>query len=150
MEVAETTPAMACSGPVREPTVRDESVLAPAVRFPKVAPPTAFSCPAMVVEPVESKLVVVAEMVEMPAKREVEEAKRPLCAKSAVEVAEVLTPKFSVGVKGKEAPLPVASVPQERTPCVSALTSQDAALRPETMRAVVEAVPETASAVVEA
>ena len=46
-------------------------------------------------------------------------------------------------------PPPVASVPQENTPLVL-FTSQLAALRPETTREVVEAVPETVSAVVEA
>ena len=43
-----------------------------------------------------------------------------------------------------------ASVPQDTTPVTEALRSQAAALSPETMRAVVEAVPETVSAVVEA
>ena len=37
------------------------------------------------------------------AKCEVEEAKRPAVANRGVEVAEVLTPKFSVGVNGKAA-----------------------------------------------
>jgi hypothetical protein len=40
------------------------------------------------------------------------------------------------------------SVPQERTPLVDALTSQEALLRDETVRRVVEAVPVTARLVV--
>src|SRR3989344_8397254 len=55
---------------------------------------------------------------------------------------------IEVGVKGKELPDPVESVPQESVPLVEALTSQSAALRPETMRAVVEAVEETERLVV--
>ena len=54
---------------------------------------------------------------------------------------EVVLP-IEVGVKGKELPDPVESVPQESVPLVEALTSQSAALRPETMSAVVEAVLE--------
>ena len=58
-------------------------------------------------------------------------------------------------MKGKEAPLPVASVPQEKTPLKSALTSQAAALSRETVRFDVEArekypVPETVREVEEA
>src|SRR3990167_636448 len=43
-------------------------------------------------------------------------------------------------------PPPVASVPQENTPLVSAFTSQLAALSAETVRLVVEAVPLTVRA----
>ena len=49
----------------------------------------------------------------------------------------------------KEEP-PVASVPQERTPAVDDFTSQFAAFKPETLRLVEDAVPETVSAVVDA
>lgn len=65
-----------------------------------------------------------------------------------VEVEFAAAPKLVVGVKGKAAP--VASVPQEKIPFVSAFTSQLAALRAETVRLVEDAVPETVSAVVEA
>jgi hypothetical protein len=44
--------------------------------------------------------------------------------------------------------VPVASVPQERTPAGDALTSQDALFKLETMRPVVEARPETERLVV--
>ena len=46
--------------PDREPRVRVESVVAPAVKLPTVAPFTALNCPPMVVEAEEEKLVVVA------------------------------------------------------------------------------------------
>ena len=48
-----------------------------------------------------------------------------------------------------QAKVPV-SVPHERTPVALAFTSQDAALRLETIRSVVDAVPETVIAVVDA
>src|SRR3989344_6055331 len=54
----------------------------------------------------------------------------------------------AVGVKGKEPPVPVESVPQENTPVVEDFTSQFALLSPETMREVEEAMPETERAVV--
>ena len=57
---------------------------------------------------------------------------------------------IEVGVKGKELPDPVESVPQESVPLVEALTSQSAALRPETIREVEEAVPEAVIIVVDA
>ena len=78
-----------------------------AVREPKVAPPTALSWPVMVEEPVTERSEVVAEIAMISEKREVEDAKMPLCAKIGVEVAEVLTPKLVVGVNGK-ATLPSA------------------------------------------
>src|SRR3989344_1328250 len=79
----------------------------------------------------------------------VELAWRPFWNQTVEEVAAVMAPKLLVKVNGSE-PAPVASVPQERTPVVLDFTSQLALLRPETMRAVVEAVPETVIAVVEA
>jgi hypothetical protein len=78
------------------------------VTFPNVAPPTALSWPAMVEDEVTERSVVDAEMVEISAKRDVDEAKIPLCAKIGVEVADVLVPKFSVGVNGNDAWLGVA------------------------------------------
>ena len=53
-------------------------------------------------------------------------------------------------MNGKALPDPVASVPQEKVPLVEALTSQLAALRPETTSEVDEAVPEAVIAVVDA
>ncbi len=47
------------------------------------------------------RLVVVAFVKSALTKCEVEEAKIPAVANRGVEVAEVLTPKFSVGVKGQ-------------------------------------------------
>ena len=46
-------------------------------------------------------------------------------------------------------PPPVASVPQENTPFVSDFTSQLAVFKAETIKLVVDAVPETVKAVVE-
>ena len=70
------------------------------------------------------------------AKREVEEAKMPACAKSVVEVAEVRRLKLFVGVKAYAV---FASVPQESTPVVDAFTSQEVLFKLETTRLVVEA-----------
>lgn len=70
-------------------------------------------------------------------KRTVEEAERPLVRRRRVEVELAAVPKEVVGVNGKPA---FASVPQESTPEVSALTSQLAEFKPETIRAVEEAV----------
>ncbi|OGG60687.1 hypothetical protein A2765_03815 [Candidatus Kaiserbacteria bacterium RIFCSPHIGHO2_01_FULL_56_24] len=83
-------------------------------------------------------------------KRTVEEAWRPPEKSVGEEVAAVMAPKLLVKVKGSAPAAPVASVPQENVPLVEALTSQLAALRPETKSAVVEAVPETVMAVVDA
>ena len=66
-----------------------------------------------------------------------------------VVVAEVEVPKLLPGVKGY-AKLSPTSVPHDKTPLVDALTSQAAALRPETTREVEDAVPEAVIAVVEA
>ena len=78
--------------------------------------------------------------VEALAKTEVDDAKIPLLAQRAEVVAAAVTPKFSSQVKGLP-PALVASVPQESLPLVSALTSQEAALRPETIIPVEDAVP---------
>ena len=75
-------------------------VLLMPVKLPKVAPPTALSWPATVVDEVTVRSVVDAEIATISEKREVDEAKRPLCAKIGVEVAEVFTPKLFVGVNG--------------------------------------------------
>ena len=83
-----------------EPRVSEASVVAPAVRVPSVAPPTALNCPAIVLDEVTERSVVVAEMVLIPANCDVDEAKMPLCAQIGVEVAEVLTPKLDAGVNG--------------------------------------------------
>ena len=96
---------------------------------------------------------MVADVVTSSAKREVEEAKMPTCAKSAVEVAEVFTPKLLVGVKGNVLELQAVVL---TTP--DALTVRHCpadAPKDETVRLVVEAVekypvPDTVSAVEEA
>ena len=62
------------------------------VRVPNCAPPTALKMPAMVVEPIESRLVVVAETKSAPVKCEVEEAKIPCWAKRTDVVADVVVP----------------------------------------------------------
>ena len=69
-----------------------------------------------------------------------------------MEVELAVAEKLDVVVYGKANPLPVASVPQENTPVALALTSQLAALSPETVRAEVEAAPlsNTVKSVVEA
>src|SRR3989344_1844806 len=58
----------------------------------------------------------------------------------SVEVALAAAPNAVVGVQAK-APEPSEYAPQERTPVVEDFTSQLAALRPEIVRAVVEALP---------
>ena len=81
--------------------------------------------------------------------RIVEDANRPPWSCNAVVVAcTAVAPKL-LGVNGHNALPPVASTPQERTPFVD-FTSQLAAFNPETTSAVVDAVPEMVSAVVEA
>ena len=67
-------------------------------------PLTAFRIPPMVEEEVTERSVVVAEIVEIPAKREVLEAKIPMRAQRAVEVAEVEVPKLVSAVKSKAPP----------------------------------------------
>lgn len=67
-------------------------------------PPVAFKMPAIVDEPVDSKLVVVAEIVLMPANREVDDAKMADCAQIGVEVAAVCVPKFGKKTNGVAAP----------------------------------------------
>jgi len=47
-------------------TVREESVVAPAVREPRVAPPVALNWPETVVEPVTARLVDVAPLSDVP------------------------------------------------------------------------------------
>lgn len=92
---------------------------------------------------VDVALVVVAKVAK------VEEAMResglPINQRP-VEVALTPWPAYVLGVNGKAAP--AESVPQEKTPEVSALTSQLAAFKPETIRAVEEAIPETERLVV--
>ena len=73
----------------------------------------------------------------------VDDEKKTPWLQSEVVVADVLVAKVSAlapVVNGNAKPLPVASVPQEKIPAALAFTSQAAALRPETMRFVVEAV----------
>ena len=94
MPLTLSTPAM-----VDEPVTESALVVAE-VRETK-PPFTAFRIPPMVEEEVTERRVVVAEIVEIPAKREVEEAKIPIRAQSAVEVAEVEVPKFVSAVKSK-------------------------------------------------
>ena len=79
--------------PEKEPRVRLESVVAPAVSEPRVAPPTALSWPAIVVEPVTESTLVVALKVEIPAKWLVEEALIELVKRIAVEVELAARPK---------------------------------------------------------
>ena len=67
-------------------------------------PLTALRIPPMVEEEVTERSVVVAEIVEIPAKREVLDAKIPMRAQMAVEVAEVEVPKFVSAVKSKAPP----------------------------------------------
>ena len=65
---------------------------------PKVAPPTALNCPAMVEDEVTVRSVVDAEMVEISENLEVEEAKMPAVKLMMVEVELTPTPKFVPGV----------------------------------------------------
>jgi len=93
--------------------------------------------------PVTESTLVVAESVLMPANCEVDEAKMPANAEIGVEVAEVFTPKFWVGVNGNDPPpaeiAPHTTVPDELV--VSALVPEHEAM-PEIVSAVVDAVPE--------
>jgi len=50
----------AATTPLNDPMVSDESVEAPAVSEPRVAPPVALNWPVIVVEPVTAKEVEVA------------------------------------------------------------------------------------------
>jgi hypothetical protein len=90
---------------------------------------------------VTARLVVVAfVVVEFPVMTRLpftvdDAAMRPLLKVSVVLVALLGNGSWSV--------VPVASVPQERTPAGDALTSQDALFKLETMRPVVEARPKT-------
>lgn len=87
-----------------------------------------------------------------PAKVEVPVASMTrLCTAVEVALREAWAKMFVVisNAWPKEPP-PVTSVPQERTPAVDDFTSQFAAFKPETLRLVVEAVPETVIAVEEA
>jgi hypothetical protein len=97
---------------------------------------------------------VTARVVEVALVTNVEDAmsENGLVAVShrPVDVAFTATPLYVSGVQAKAAPLPSLSVPQEKIPVVDAFTSQSAALSPETTRSVVEAVPETVSAVEDA
>jgi hypothetical protein len=68
---------------------------------PKVAPPTALSCPAMVEDDVTERRLVVAEMVLIPVNCEVEDAWIPLVKLMIVEVELTPTPKLLPGVNGK-------------------------------------------------
>src|SRR5579872_5075842 len=113
--------------PEREPTVREESVDAPAVREPSVAPPTALSWPAMVEEDVTERSEVVAESVLMPVNWEVVEAWIPFVKSIVVEVAFTPTPKLVVGVNGAFAEtvtLPVEPESVTPEPAVRAVTPE--------------------------
>src|SRR3989344_3978721 len=91
-------------------------------------------------EPTPCMPVVVA----LPVKVEEAWEMKPLPKMSVVEVEL----PSAVGVKGKDPPAPVESVPQENTPVVEDFTSQLLPLRPETMREVEEAMPPTERLVV--
>lgn len=79
---------------------------------------------------------------ETPAlpKSTVVEAERPLVKSAREVVAAATTPKLFSQVNGLAAPKAVWSVPQERLPLVSALTSQEADVRVETCRPPVATV----------
>jgi hypothetical protein len=86
--------------------------------------------------------VVEVAVTEPAVKKPIElvEITAPPWKSMSVEVAWVATPPQVVVVtNGHTPPPPAESVPHERTPLVLDLTSHDAALRPETMSAVVEA-----------
>ena len=91
-------------------------VKVPIVAAPKVAPPTALSWPAMVLEAVSARDVPVAERKSKSTRCEVEEAVKPLVNCRSVVVAEVLRPYWVPGLKGK-ALKPVIS-PQDIVPFV--------------------------------
>ena len=78
-----------------------EKVGVPAKVPPSVPPATALSAPPTVVEEVTVRRVVLAEIVEISEKREVEEAKIPLVALRIEEVAAVTEPKLVLQVKSK-------------------------------------------------
>ena len=69
-----------------------------AVRLPKVAPPTALRIPVMVEEPVTERSEVVADIVLMPAKLEVEDAEMPCVKRMRVEVELAERPKVLLPV----------------------------------------------------
>ena len=86
-----TLPLVLKSKPLSEPIETLERVVAPAVRVPSVAPPSALNRPLIVVEPMIANAVPVAFTKSRSAKCEVEEAKRPDCAQNGEEVAAATT-----------------------------------------------------------
>ena len=99
LDVAETLPLIACSGPLSEPMPRLVVVACWRIVLPKrveeaiCAPAKALKKPAIVVEPVESKLVVVAPPEKSAVtKCEVDDATIPSLAQMTEVVAEVVVP----------------------------------------------------------
>ena len=136
--VAETTPLLACRGPLRVASVR--LVIEASV--------------ALSTE--EKRLVVVALVVVLLmkfalVKYEVEEAKSPFTNQIGVEVEFAAAPKLVVGVQEKvPLPDPQATPVLERSPMVEKVAQPAVPPALETTRFVVLAVPEMVRAVVEA